>query len=65
MDVLTFSPSNCLCGNSGTYFWTGASRSILPSSQSLATAAAVRGLLMLAILITVSGPQGTLFSRSA
>ena len=52
-------------GKAGTYFWMGASRSILPFSASWKTAVAVMGFETEASRYRVPALAGTLFSRSA
>src|SRR5260370_37346854 len=52
-------------GNAGQYFWTGASRSNLPRSQSCRTATEVRDLEMEPRRKSVEEVAGAKFSRSA
>src|SRR5882762_7173283 len=52
-------------GNAGQYFWTGASRSSLPRSQSCKVAVAVIGLEMEPRRKSVEEVTGAEFSRSA
>src|SRR5713226_7374468 len=53
------------CGNAGQYFWTGASRSNLPRSQSCKTAVAVIDLEMDPNRNSVDEVTGAKSSRSA
>src|SRR6266850_4668163 len=53
------------CGNAGQYFWTGASRSNLPRSQSCKMAVAVIGLEMDPSRNNVDEVTGAKSSRSA